>query len=387
MIAYTREWLDALLLKDTAQQWQDSGLITAEKLEAIREQNPSSFYTPNLFIRIGLGIFCLILMYAAMGLLVLLLGGAIFDSDTSFTVFGIFCSVIWIVLLEIWVIRALRHFRSGLDDMMLYVTTFTFLGSVFYSFPYEADELVYCLVAWPFLVAGSIRYLDRLMAAAAFVCALFIVLLIVNEIPHLALYLLPFSGMLFSAGVWWWARQAQKDPVRRHWHGLFWVLELLSLPAFYASGNYGMVQQVGAAWLNLPVPPIGWFFWAFTFAIPVFYIVQGLRRKDRLLLNIGMGAVAASIATFRYYYHVLPLAWACAIIGAFVFVAAWFIINYLRKKPGAYTYEPGTEAGLLNEIEQQLIAHLIAAQTGKPEAPDETFGGGDFGGGGAGGAY
>ncbi|MDZ4682839.1 MAG: hypothetical protein SGI94_20520 [Saprospiraceae bacterium] len=42
---------------------------------------------------------------------------------------------------------------------------------------------------------------------------------------------------------------------------------------------------------------------------------------------------------------------------------------------------------MLQEIEAQLIQQFIAAPTGKPEAPKETFGGGDFGGGGAGGEY
>jgi len=384
MIAYNREWLDALLVRTTAHSWHKDGMLSDEQLTALQEQKPAPFYSPNLFIRIGLGIFCLILMYAVMGLFALT---GMLDSEAGLTAFGLFWAVIWIVLLELWIIRSLHHYGSGLDDVLLYVATSTLLGSLYASFPSWAGPLTYCWVALPFLVAGSIRYLDRLMATAAFGCMLLIILLTVNEIPQLALYLLPFSGMAFSAAVWWGARKAQRRVAWRHWHAVFVIVELLCLPTFYASGNYFVVQQIGADQFNLPQPPIGWFFWSFTFGVPVLYLALGLRLKDRLLLDISILAAAAAVFTFRYYHHIMPLAWACTIIGAIVFVAAYFFINYLRKNPGAFTYESGAEAALLQEIEEQLIEQFIAAPTGKPEATKETFGGGDFGGGGAGGEY
>lgn len=385
MIAYNREWLDALRISDTAYSWHKNGLLTADELEALEVQKPVPFYSPNLFIRIGLGIFCLILMYAAMGLFALT---GMLDSEAGLTAFGIFWGAVWIILLELWIIRSLRHYGSGLDDMMLYVATTTLIGGLYASFPSWAGPLTYCWVALPFLVAGSIRYLDRLMVAAAFGCSLLILLLTICEIPKLALYLLPFSGMVFTAVVWWGSRKAQQRVAWRHWHGLFVTLELLCLPAFYASGNYWVVQQAGLSFFDLPQPPIGWFFWSFTFGVPVLYIGMGLRLKDRLLLDTSIFTVAAAVFTFRFYHHIMPLAWACTIIGAFVFVAAYFFINYLRKNPGAFTYESDAEADLLQEIEQQLIEQLIVAPSApKPEAPKETFGGGDFGGGGAGGEY
>lgn len=384
MIAYNREWLDALYTKDVAHNWHKNGLLTKEQLEALEVQKPAPFYSPNLFIRIGLGLFCMILMYAGMGLLALT---GMLDSESGVTAFSIFWAIVWIIMLETGIIRSLRHYGSGLDDVMLYVAAATLIGGLYFSLPTWAGPLTYCVVAWPFLVAGSIRYLDRLMATAAFGCTLLIILLTVNEIPKLALYLLPFSGMLFSATVWWWARRLQQRIALRYWHGVFAVVELLCLPTFYASGNYWVVQQAGLAFFNLPQPPIGWFFWSFTFGVPVLYLILGLRLKDRLLLDIGILSVAIAVFTFRFYHHVLPLAWACTIIGAFVFVAAYFLINYLRKNPGAYTYESNAETALLQEIEEQLIEQFIAAPTGKTAAPKETFGGGDFGGGGAGGEY
>lgn len=44
--------------------------------------------------------------------------------------------------------------------------------------------------------------------------------------------------------------------------------------------------------------------------------MDGLRRKDRHLLDVGLGCIAAAVFTFRFYFHVISLAWAGVIGGA-----------------------------------------------------------------------
>lgn len=384
MIAYNTEWLDALLTKDAAEDWCDEELISEETEQAIKAHYPSRFYSPNVFARIGLAVFSFILIYAVLGLGFLAAGP---QSEEGIFSFGIFWGVVLILALELWIIRSLRHFGSGIDDMTLYIGTVTLIGSIYVVFPFSFEMLPYCCVAWPFLVAGSIRYLDRLMTAAAFGCSFLIVLLSVSEIPKLALYLLPFSGMLFSAAAFFFARRAQRREGLRHWAGQFTVIELLALPSFYASGNYFIVQQSGNAWFEIAQPPIAWFFWAFTFGVPVLYVFWGLRQKDRIFLDIGIACAAAAVFTFRFYHHVLPLAWACTVIGAILALVAYFSIRYLQKNAGAYTYTPDANKLLLQDLEEQIIAQTIAVQSPHTPAPNDTFGGGDFGGGGAGGDY
>ena len=130
---------------------------------------------------------------------------------------------------------------------------------------------------------------------------------------------------------------------------------------------------------------MAWFFWTFTFAVPALYIWGGLRQKDRLLLDVGLGCLAAVVLTYRYYFHVLPLAWAAAIGGAVLLAIAYFSIRYLRKNAGAYTYEAGAEKSLFQEVEVQVIAQTMGGQT--TPVQKDTFGGGQFGGGGASGEF
>lgn len=381
MIAYPIQWLDALLTREAAREWQTRGLLTGGQGQAIQEAYPTNFYSPNVFVRIGLAIFCQILLFAVMGLVAMFIEP---DTTTGFALFSLFWGVVWINVLEHWAIRKSRHYGSGIDDVLLYVGLAAIITGLCNLLPDTAGELAYCCLAWPFLVAGSIRYLDRLVAAAAFVCSLLIVLLSVKEIPVAAIYLLPFAGMLFAAGAYVYARHKQRDYAQRHWYGVLGVVEILALVTFYASGNYWVVQDVGSELFQIEQVPLGWFFWSFTYAVPLLYIYLGLRRKDRLLLDIGLACVAVAVFTFRYYFHILPLAWAATLAGAFLFMLAYFSIRYLRKNAGAYTYESGAEKSLLQEIEEQLIEQTIASQPTPAPARQESFGGGQFGGGGAG---
>ncbi len=381
MIAYNIDWLDALLTKDAASKWHEKGLLSDEKWELIKAQNPSNFYSPNIFVRIGLAIFTVILLMASAGMVALVLSP---DSEWAFSAFGIICGMACMVFLELQIIRNGRHRASGIDDMMLYSSVWAILLSVFVLFPYNTPMLVYYFIAWPFLVFGTIRYLDRLMALAAYLCSLGIVLQIVEEIPGVALYLMPFTGMLFSAGMYFFSKKGQNRYEWRHWHGVLTVLEILSLVTFYISGNYWVVQQVGAELFLLESVPLGWFFWLFTFTVPFLYILIGLRQKDRHMLDLGLACVAASVFSFRYYHHVMPLTWAAVISGAVLFVTAYFSIRYLRKTEGAYTYEEDTDTSLLQEVEQQLIEQTIVNQPGPRPDKSASFGGGQFGGGGAG---
>jgi hypothetical protein len=384
MTAYNKDWLEALWVRENAGEWREAQLLSEEKWAAIQMRFMSHFYSPNIFIRIGLAIFCSILISAGMGLTAIAFEP---DSSLGFAAFSIFWGIVCLVLLETWAIGNARHRASGLDDMLLYYGVGAILGGIFSTLHYSTSSLLHCCIALPFLLAGSIRYIDRLMAAATFICALLIVLLVVKDVPKLALYLLPFAGMAFSVGAYLFARKGQQRYAWRYWHDVLWVVEMLALGAFYASGNYWVIQEAGAAMFELEQPPIPWFFWAFTFGVPAIYIYLGVKRANRLMLDIGLACVGLAVFTFRYYYHVLPIAWASAIGGGILFAVAYFSIQYLRKNEDRYTYAAQSDTTMLQEIEQQLIEQTIANQPTEAPNPNEKFGGGRFGGGGASGEF
>ena len=383
MIAYNRTWLDALLTTDLAKQWHEKGLISDERLGSVQERYRTGFYSPNVFVRIGLGIFGLILIGAVLGLIILMVSP---DSEEATALFGIFCGAGFIVVLETVLIRNHHHYGSGLDDVLLYAGTMCFLSGLCTLLPDNAGALTYSCVSLPFLVIGAIRYLDRLMTAAAFICALLIVLLTLKETLDIsAVYIMPFIAMLFSAGVYYFAGKGMRQTGRHYWEACFGVLAFLSLLTFYAGGNYWVVQQAGWDLLALEQPAMPWLFWALTFAIPVFYIFRGLRGKDRLLLDVGIGCAVAAVFTFRFYFHVFSLAWVATIGGAVLFVISYLSIRYLRSRPDLpYTYETDGKRSLLQKAQEQIFDQTISGQATPAPAAKTDMGGGQFGGGGAG---
>ena len=243
MIAYNTDWLDALIIKDKAQDWHEKGQISAEKLEEIKTAHPSNFYSPNVFVRIGLMIFTYIFLLAGAGMLILILEP---DSNGAYAALGFLCGLVCLVFLEMRVIRTGRHRGSGIDDVLLYVGIWAVLMGICYNFGYETPALVYFLITLPFLVVGSVRYLDRFLTLAAVGCALGIVFLIVKDIPSLAHYLLPFSGMIFSATAYFLAKKGQKSYQLRLIkltikHLMDFVLHLKTM---YSCRNFQLLQEL-----------------------------------------------------------------------------------------------------------------------------------------------
>ncbi|MBK8194836.1 MAG: hypothetical protein IPK76_17090 [Lewinellaceae bacterium] len=383
MIAYDRKSLDAQQTVEYAELWRKKGLFSEEKWQQIREQHPSGFYSPNVFVRIGLAVFCVVMLLAIVGLTGLILSP---DSSESVALLGMLFGSACLFMLEVQLIRNKRHFGSGLDDVLLYAGTTAIISGLFLLFDIP-DGLAAYIVVLPFLVAGSIRYLDRLMAAGAFVCTLLIVLHIAKDVPQVAVYVLPLTGMVFSLLLYRFARRGGVRVEWRYWHGVLAVVELLALLTFYASGNYWVVQQAGHYFFGMDAPPAGGLFWAFTFIVPAYCIFRGIRARDRLMLDVGIACMAAAVFTFRYYFNVLPLAWAAATGGAVLFLISWLSIRYLRKRPHSYAYEPEEKDTLLQRVQEEIFDKAIVGQAAPATTGKTSMEGGQFGGGGSGGDF
>lgn len=383
MIAYDRKSLDAQQTAEYAERWRKKGLFSEEKSQQIREQHQSGFYSPNVFVRIGLSVFGAVMLLACVGLVGLILSP---DSSQSVAVLGVLFGLACLFVLEVQLIRNKRHFGSGLDDVLLYAGTTAIISGLFLLFDIPGGLATY-IVVLPFLVAGSIRYLDRLMAAGAFVCALLMVLHIAKDVPRVAVYVLPLTGMVFSLLVYRFARTGGARVGWRYWSSVLAVVELLALLAFYASGNYWVVQQAGHYYFGMDTPPAGGLFWAFTFIVPAYCIFRGIRAKDRLMLDAGIACMAAAVFTFRYYFNVLPLAWAAAIGGAVLFSISWFSIRYLRSHSHAYAYEPEEKDTLLQRVQEEIFDKTIVGQAAPTTNEKTSMEGGQFGGGGSGGDF
>ena len=235
----------------------------------------------------------------------------------------------------------------------------------------------------PVLMLAAIRYADTLITALAYGFALAIVVLATMKFPKIAPSVLSFVVMFFAIITYFSSVKLQKSIESRFWKNNLDIVEGLSLVLFYASGNYFVLQQANETYFNNPTVALAPLFWFLTFAIPVFYMYQGLKQKNRLILSMGLLGIAAGVATFRYYFHIMPLEVAAIIAGAILLVIAYFSIQYLKRHQTLFTYEEDGDKPFYQQAESLIVAQSLGGATPQ-EGEKPLFGGGDFGGGGAG---
>ncbi len=121
------------------------------------------------------------------------------------------------------------------------------------------------------------------------------------------------------------------------------TVKFLTLVPFYSSANYFVVKELSNAMFGLHLSvnddiPLGWLFWIFVI-IPPAYAVYGILKKDFLFLRTGLGLVAGTVFTIRYYYTLLPTEIFMLIGGLLLMALSYYLIKYLRTSRYGYTFQ------------------------------------------------
>lgn len=387
--AYPLAWAEHEALRQAARRWQRHGLLTAAQQAAIEAAYPVGYERPVLFLRIGLFGAALFGIGSLLGMIALMT-----EFKASPLFYGLVILVGCLAGLE-YVIKKSCHYRSGLDNALLYSALLAWGSLVAYALrdaPFDSLTSpwlwLWLLPVLLALLAALRRYADPVVAAAALVAAL---LLLANGLLQSSAgrLLLPFAVMAASGALLLALRRLPARADYFYYRPAGLVLRTLGLATLYLAGNYLVVREGNAALLGggrpsaeIPLAPL---FWAFTAGIPLLYILLGLRRPDRLLLSLGLLALGFSIFTLRTYHHLLPPAVAAAIGGAVLLAGALAALRYLRQPRHGLTTAADEDA----EPHFKLETFVTAQTAHAPAAPEVgfQFGGGHSGGGGAGGQY
>ena len=383
MTAYPESQLHHLFIREQVAVAQEEGCLSNAEGDILRLQYPVTFYTPDLFIRIGLFILTAVILLFTFGLIILLFETQIGSLIGTLTV--IFGAMAYAALE--YFVQKKRHYLSGVDDALLYISCISiFLGV---SLPNHLSPVANCALA--LLISGFavIRFADRLMAAVALLSFAGIVFYSVIQWGPAARASVPLVIMGLAAILYRWIRRSnvREDGVYRNCGT---VAEILSLILLYASCNYFVVRELCNEVLGLHLQPgqsmpYSWFYWSTTVLIPIIYIGSGIRQKNRILIRAGLLLVAAMIITIRYYKAVMPVETLMAISGLLMIFISWILTRYLRTDRQGFTasvtrlHKEGLQA------ESLIIAETFSTQPGVPGGHQP--GGGSFGGGGASGEY
>ncbi|NIJ53667.1 hypothetical protein [Dyadobacter arcticus] len=377
--AYNLHWIENLYISQVSSRWRAKNLLTPEQEAQIKVEFPEEFYRPGIFVKIGLFIFATIACSFFVGFISIFFLEA--GGDDAFSFLSMIACVCYLISLE-YLIKNRKLFHSGVDNALLYAAITAAFVPMFILFE-DADVLVYCIFSLILFTLATLRYADLLTTIGCFGALFTLLASLMLKFP-LSKALLPFAIMILAAGIYFSIRNNRS----LYYADCIKVLKALSLVTFYLGGNYFIVREGNALLneLNLPVSPQIAFapvFYFFTTAIPAFYVIAGLKRHDRVLFIIGLLTFAFSIYTYRSFFSQLTIAQELLVAGIVMIAAAVSVIKYLHTPKHRVSDEQEGQRKLAN-----LEAIWVAQNLG--QAPQENgleFGGGNFGGGGAGEVY
>lgn len=388
MTAYDKEELDDLILIEEAASLYSAGFIDKNQKDRIKSELTAFRMQNNILVRLGfflLGSFLYLSICGAISLLGL--------SGEQFF-FSICCYIFALVgFVGAELLANMKYYRHGLDDAFV-------LGSILnlgiaVAITTEGYELIIAIfVAFKSFLLYR-RYLNLpalLVFCVASAAVLFFGLLELGEIGKM---ILPFVTLLFSAGFYFFTKKnIQKLTETYHYNGLLFA-NSFCLILFYLSCNYLVVRELSVTLMDNPIAegkdiPFAFFFYAFTLIVPLVYLVQALKTKDRILLWISFLAIGFSIYTIRFYHSVLPIEIALTLGGIVLFAIAYFSIKKLKDKESDLTFKPdrlNSSNPFLN-METLIVASTFGVKPeAKPEDSPMDFGGGGFSGGGSEGTF
>lgn len=387
MIAYNKTWLDNAIVQEEVKQAFRRECITPEEKARIEAAYPVGFYTPNVYIRAGLLLLTVFIVYLFFCLLVMIFG---IDRQwrilTTVLAFIVYCALEFLV-------RATKHYRSGVDQGLLW-TSVGLLSAVILSLSGSSAWQEYLLI---FVIAlyATLRFADTIMAAVAILALLSGILYACTSMEDTGRLIAPLLIMSVSFLLYQLARRSRKSERWRHYAHCCAFAEITTLITLYLAGNYLAVEELGnAIFYSSPLEPAqsipaGWLIWVCTAIIPLIYVYSGIRKKDVILLRIGLLATAASIYTVLHYYSVMPPETVMTLSGIILIIGSWAVIRYLRTPKHGFTSQAEDTTNLLENLPVASIVlsevqpHSVATQQGT----DVKFGGGTGGGGGADGSW
>lgn len=395
MIAYNKAWLYHLELHDQLNDEYQSECITTDEVNAVKSKYPASFYTPGIFVRVGLFILTFIIVLFSAGILNLML-----ENTPIAYGFGwlIFLSGASYIALEI-IVKAKKHYQSGVDDALLLLSVGFLMGGVTwmtYDLNPNNQHIHYLSISLAIFILSTyftLRFINLLMCTIASLSFFALVFFSWRHLGVFNLYTIPLVMMLISALIYWLAASVKTTMTILYYKHCIIIIKVISLVILYAAGNYFVADKLSNRLSNSGFAihsgiPFGLLFWGWTMFLPVLYAGWGIYKKNAVLLRIGLLLTAVGIATFRNYYHVLSIELVLIVAGVILLAIVYVVIKYLKKDKHGFTYTDINQTNLLDKIKlESLIISETLGHTSAPVKPTERFGGGDFGGGGSGGAF
>jgi hypothetical protein len=398
MRAYSVSSEEALRARNLLKDWAGEGFLTEAQYQRMEQETVCELRRTNIFLRLALLLFTLIIVGAAAGLFFL-----VFLSQPSAQTTGIFLLIfaaISYAAAELAVSRARLH-RYGIEEALAACSVgflcagmqIAWFGNRIFSSPQDAAE---SLVP----AAGAIASLwiwRRFGLTYAFLAAMIFVLGLPaywtpsHSVQHLIVVAFYGAGLMTVAAVRSRHRFTYLDDGYSIVEALLWLGIYLAINLQLSSVNLLGQWLSGARSTTEFSPAFYWATWVLIWCLPPAVLSRGLRRKDRWVITVGAIAAILTLVTNKPYLGWQRHTWDPMILGVLLIGVAVFISRWLAKSPDGVRHGftakriSGKDKHWMNAASAALGLVLppstaLSPQTG---SPDVRFGGGDSGGGGA----
>jgi len=385
LLAYNLEELEKHEILSYAKDLNKSQVISQVQLDGIKNKVKSNLYSPSIFMRILLFILSLIGLSTVLGPVALIMG---IDSEVGIRVEAFVVGFSILLLLDFVLIKESKHYKSGVTEAALVVGLVLFSGGLLGEPNY--NPIIYLVYGLAITLFAAIRYLNSagLIAALGFAGA--IVFQVLYNFGGLAQALIPFAIMVLYALLFWGIKKLQSQKPSFIFDDYFTLSKVFCLLMVYVAGNYFVVRELSVELMGVNIEPGGdipfaFLFYFFAGFIPLGYLFYGIKRKSILFIRVALLTVVLSIITLKIYFSLGAPIVTITLSGAIMIGLALVLLRYLKEPKYGFTREK-----LLHDKwdSSELTAFVVSQSLSghQVEVNDENseYGGGSFGGGGAG---
>ncbi|MFN7100576.1 MAG: hypothetical protein ACK4M4_09405, partial [Flavobacterium sp.] len=337
MIVHDKILLQNKYLLEEAKALQDAGFICKEQYSNIKKELADFKSNHNWLLRVAfllLGSFLYSSICGFFALSILQVTGEHFD--VLFFVFAL------IGLAGTEFFARQKYFGHGLDDA--FIIGFQICLAATIGIITSGDEFLIAIAVTTSATLCYLRYLHRSMLLLTCIAATASVFYGILNLGAEIAAVLPFVSMVFALLLFlFWSKKLQYTSTFYKFDVN--LIRYYSCLLFYLSGNYMLVRELSIVLLEQAINPgqditLAWFFYIFTFIVPVGYIYQALQQKNKIILWLGLSALAFSIYSIRFYYSVLPLELVLTFGGLFLFGVTFYLIKKLQNQTTGITFKP-----------------------------------------------
>jgi len=400
MRLYSASSEETLRARKLLADWVGEGFLTKAQYQLLEQETVSDLRTTNVFLRLVLFIFTLIIVGAAAGLFYVVLRPS---EQTAGVVFLIFAAICYAAA-EAAVSRA-GLYRYGIEEALVVCSVgflcagmeATLFSGRLYSPKPDAVEFLVPAAGAVFSLWIWRRYGFSYAFLAAMIFVIFLPGYWTSSHPaqHLIVAVFYATALIGVAKVRSRHRFDYLDEAYSLVEAFLWLGIYLAINLQLSSLNLHGPWWRGTGAASEFARPFYWTTWVLIWCLPPIVLARGIREKDRFVIAVGAIMAVLTLVSNKPYLGWPRHTWDPMLLGILLTGVAVFLRRWLARGPGGIRH-CFTAVRLSGKDKHWMsvgstVFGLLSPHSTPPapqtNSPDFRFGGGNTGGGGAGGDF